>query len=379
MLAVAALLAFRPAAPGRGRLALAVLLAALAALAKEAAFVLPALALLLGAVEVGALTDRRVWRLPLGMLAAQLVVLVARTIVVGGAGGYAETPFTPTRALGSAASYVLGAVTPPQLEVLHHPLLLAVPAAVLALLAWQIRRLFAAGDRRRGRVAGAGVAWFAVSLLPALNTPLDLNTANGSRVLLLPSVGLALCIAALIDRPLARRARAGLVVAAAVGLALCLWTAHDWVTASRVSDRLLSEARRLGPANGELVLLNVPEGYRTAIAFQDALDVAVNDTGRPDLAIVTCAPVHLRRETARATRFQLQPDGSFLGESSSAAPFDFPVLAAAPPATPSCHYTRAAGGTRGIGSATRVVVRPVRSLPYALAFFDGADLRRVTP
>src|SRR5439155_7953269 len=101
-----------------------------------------------------------------GMLASPLAVFVVRTSVIGGSGGYQGAyPWRPLRVVMVAVSYVLAAVSPPQLELVRNPVLLLVPAVLLGLLVWRLW-----GTRGRALlVAATGIAWFAVSALPSLN------------------------------------------------------------------------------------------------------------------------------------------------------------------------------------------------------------------
>src|SRR5439155_1065135 len=89
----------------------------------------------------------------------------------------------------TATLLALAAVSPPQLEHVRNPALLLVPAVLLGLLVWRLWRM----RRQTGAllVVATGIAWFAVSALPSLNIAVDLNNANGERLIFLPSVGLA--------------------------------------------------------------------------------------------------------------------------------------------------------------------------------------------
>jgi hypothetical protein len=355
------------------RVSSAALLAAAAAFAKESTFVAPVLAALLlwllppdGLARLG----RRRFLAPLAMLAAQIVVLVVRIEVIGGIGGYGPGayPWKPLRVVGVAVSYVVAAVTPPQFELLHFPILLAFPALVLGLLAWRIWTL-------RGRaltVAIVGLAWFAISSVPSLNIAVDLNNANGERLIFLPSVGLALLLPAVLPR----RPTWVLVTFAAVLAALCVGASWNWVVAGRISARVTREAAQLGPRNGELVLVTVPLTYRTAIVyFGGDLNDALALAGRPDLQAPFCIPVHVRSEKAGSIRVQRLSDGTYRAESTWAAPFDFPVLRTEVPLNPACSFSRG-GPARFPPGLRRLAIaspHPSRS-PVAYAYFDGHDL-----
>jgi len=344
-----------------------------AALTKESAFVLPGLAFLvlwlIPPPDLARLGRRRF--LPAAaMLAPLVVVAVVRTIVIGGIGGYGNGyPWGPLRAVVVAVSYVLAAVSPPQLELVHEPVLLLVPAVILALLAWRLSGM-------RGRpllVAVTGIAWFAVSAVLSLNIAIDLNNSNGERLIFLPSVGLALLVAAVVPRRPWLLATGGVVLAA-----LCLNTAWNWVIAGRISARVVREAARLGPPHGEVVLLTAPMTYRTAIVFTGGeINDALAQTGRSDLSSAFCIPVGVRSLDTGAIRVRRLPGGSFRARSTWAAPFDFPVLRKEFALNGECPFSRGGPavfppGLRRLAVAT---LNPLRPTPV-LTYFDGRDLRK---
>ncbi|MBD0330734.1 MAG: hypothetical protein ICV64_11610 [Thermoleophilia bacterium] len=362
----AVLCAIAPWRPGR-RAAAAAPLAAAAALAKESAFVAPLLAAV-GVWLVG--RDRRRWLAPAAMAVSQALVLAARTAVVGGAGGYADYPWTPVRLGGVASSYVAAALSPPQLELLRFPALLVLPAALLALALWRVRALRRAGDRARVRVAAGGALWFAVALLPALNLAVDLNLANGERLLFLPSVGLAVAFGAL-----APAARAALVLAGAAALALCVWSATNWAAAERIAGRVVASAERLAPPGGELVVLAVPENYRTAHVFPGVtLGAALERAGRRDVRVAACAPVYVRSDRAGAVSAAPAPGGAIRLRATWDAPFDVPVLRDASQSSADCRFDADDGWPPGLELDALVYPAPSRQ-PVVLAYFDGHDLR----
>src|SRR5205823_2737824 len=158
-------------------------------------FVLPLLALLL--LFVRPLDDRATTRrlrllAPVAMAVALAGVLAARVVVIGGVGGYSSYPWQPLRVLGVAASYIVAALSPPQLELTREPLFVALPVLVLVAIGWRAWVLHSRGERERLRIVLLGALWFLIGLLPVLNLAVDLNNANGERLLFLSSVGLAL-------------------------------------------------------------------------------------------------------------------------------------------------------------------------------------------
>jgi hypothetical protein len=373
-LGLGALLCVTAREPTPRRLAGAAALTAAAALAKESAFVLPFLGAVLAVARPPTAGGR--WRAPAAMAAALVPVLVMRTVAIGGAGGYTEDPVTPGRVLASIASYGSAALTPHELELLRRPLLALLPLVLLALLVVGLRRLSVRGEQERLVVAAAGIAWFAVALAPVLGEPLDLNNATGERLLFLPSVGLALTLAALAP---ARPPRAVVALAAVAGLGLCLVASLNWVRAGDIAERSVREALELAPPRGgELVLLSVPESFRNAHVFTNSLDRAVARAGRPDLLISTCAPVHVRSTRAGGITFTPAAGGELLGVAEAVTPFDFPVTGEPGRLSNGCGYRRAPRGALWPGLRTQALVRPAPTRSQArLLAFDGDRVRAV--
>lgn len=356
------LLATRPGARP-AQLALGAGLAAAAVASKEAAVVMPVLALGVARVQAGSWVP---WRGPALLLAAQVPVLVVRAVVVGGVGGYAGEPFGPGRALGALASYGVASLSPPQLDLLGHPLLLLVALGAAAAVT-----AGAVAARRTPRLAAVvllGAAWWLVAVLPVLNLPLDLNTANGSRLLLLPSVGLALLFGAVVPARLPARSA---TLAVVTGVALCLWTSADWVRAGQIADDFARSGARLAADRSGVVLLSVPIAYRTANLFPDGFDTAIQRAAGREVTVVGCAGVQVRRSAA-AVRFTAG-EGRLVGSTTSAVPFDVSVFGSGSALSPECAFT-ADGSGAPPGRALRGAVT-VADPSLRLAYFDGRELR----
>jgi hypothetical protein len=365
---------------GGRRLLVAALLAAAAVAGKEAAVVAPLLAAgvvwLRGRLDGEASARADALRVGAAMLAAQAAVLAARWVVVGGLGGYADEPFSARRGAGAFASYVLGALTPPQLRVLEHPALLLVPLALAALLALAVVRARRRGDGRGLAVAALGGAWFLVAVAPVLNLPLDLNSANGERLLLLPSAGLALAVGALVPARAGRRAALAGGAVAALALVACWTHAATYVAAGEIASRTVRQAVALAPPGGELVVLSLPDSYRQARVFPNSFDVAVARAGARDVRVARCLAVHVRDERAGAVAFA-EEGGAWIGTAREGAAFDVPVLGSDAAAAGDCALVGSRGGGAP-GEAGEAAVRPPPpSGPRTLAYFDGRDLRPV--
>src|SRR5207253_11287359 len=106
--------------------------AALAVLAKEAAFVVPVLAFLV----LWALRDRRArWLVPGATALAVLAVAIVRYEVIGGVGGYTAYPWTARRMIESLASYTAASVAPPDPELLRAKPPVLIPVGIRSLAA----------------------------------------------------------------------------------------------------------------------------------------------------------------------------------------------------------------------------------------------------
>jgi hypothetical protein len=381
VLVLGAVLCATSGAPERRRVAAAVALAALAALTKEIGFLAPLLA---GLVLYALRRDRRdVLLAPLAMAAALVAVFVARTIAIGGLGGYGDDPVTIARVAGAAASYAVAVVTPHQLELLVHPWLVVVSLGLVAAAALRTRILWRdahalSGRSARGslRAAATGLAWFALALLPVLAQVLDLNNATGERLLFLPSVGLAIAFAALVPERPTRAAAAGLAALGLAAAALTAYGAAQWSTATDIAERTVADTARLAPHDGELVLLSFPESYRNAHVFTNGLDRALLRAGRGDTLLSFCVPVHVRFEHPGQVSFVPDRFGGSLGTTTDAAPFDVPVLGDSSALSPGCEIA-GEGDRLAPGLARRASARPLtRQRRVVYAFFDG---RRVLP
>jgi hypothetical protein len=306
------------------------------------------------------------------MVAALVVVFAARTVVLGGLGGYGDDSVGPGRVLATAASYALAAVSPSQLELLRFPALLLVPVAISGLLAWAVWR----SDGERQTVVLAGLAWFALALLPVLGLPLDLNNSNGERLMLLPSVGLALAFGAVVpERP--RPAKlAALAAAAAAAALLSLDVARNWDRAARLADRVARQAAGLAPFEGSLLVVTLPDSYRSARVFTNSFDLAVSRAGAEYSMLSWCVPVHVRDEEAGLITVTQGPAGMFLAETGWKSPFDFPVLRDPAPWVPGCAYAKTKAEESAPGLRLTAIATADPGFRQArIAYFDGHDLR----
>jgi hypothetical protein len=307
------------------------------------------------------------------MAAALAAVFVVRTVVLDGLGGYGDESVGPGRIVATAASYGVASFSPAQLELLRFPVLLLGPLALAAGFAICLRRL---GGRRR-RVALAGLAWLVLALVPVLGLPLDLNNANGERLLLLPSAGLALAFGALVpEAPLHGAGRWLAAGAAAAAALLCLDSARSWERAGEIAERVTAQAARLAPPGGRLLVVTFPDSYRSARVFTNSLDVAVRRAGRGDAELSWCVPVQVRHERVGAIRVDPAPAGRLEARTGWDAPFDFPVLRDPAPLVPGCAYSRADEDEGAPGLRLAAVASPEEPFVRARrAYFDGRDLR----
>ncbi len=351
-------------------------LAAAAALSKEVAFVLPVLALAIlfvRPVDNAATTRRLRVAAPVAMAVVLAGVLAARVVVIGGVGGYSDYSWKPLRALGVAGSYVLAAFSPPQLELTREPLFAIVPTLALALVCWRVWVLHRHGERERLRIVLLGAIWFVVALLPTLNLAVDLNNANGERLLFLSSVGLALAFAALVDW----RRTWLLGAAGLVAFGLCLSSAQSWLVGGEIADRMIHESLALAPKGSELILLTEPEAYRNAHVYTGgSMDPAAAYFGRSDLRTGFCLPMDVRFQRSGQVQLAQRSDATWDARTTENAPFDFPVFRSPGPLGPECGYDRGSGSDwrLGLGLHGRALPHPTLRRPVEYAYFDGRDV-----
>jgi Dolichyl-phosphate-mannose-protein mannosyltransferase len=363
------------------RVPIAVALAIVAVLCKEVAYVLPLLATALVIALAGRWTSvrRGDWIGIAAMTLSLAAVLTVRGEVLGGVGGYATASPTFKRAVGALGSAVLASFSPPQLPVLRTPALLLIPVLLLGALVFAIRSLRRRSDERLP-IAIVGGLWYLVALLPSLNLPVDLNSANGERLLFLPSVGLAVVFAAVLPLHLDRLVFSGLFLAAAGASALCLLAAQNWVVAGEITREFVSQLLRSSPRSHALVLLSVPSEYRTAhVLLHGDVEPALSHAGRGDLDVVYCAPVQVQTRRAATIQFRALGGGRFEGTTTWDAPFDFPVFGRTVSLSSGCSYSRIGSDNWPPGLRLRAEVRTMLRRRSSLLFFDGRELRRCCP
>jgi hypothetical protein len=370
-------------------LAAAVALAAVAALTKETAFSLPFLGILVVLTTPGDVSMRRRRLVAVGSMTMVLVALfVVRYAVLNGIGGEIDERLTPGRLGVVLLSQLLAALSWAQLTVLTRPALLAVPAVLGLLVVVSVISLWS----RRGesslasrlRIALVGVGWFFLALLPLANSAVDLNTANGERLLFVPSVGLALLLAVLLPESLrsrdsrlaiARVPQMATLVCLSLVLLLTLASVLEYVAAGRIARRVIPAAARLAPPTGTLVVLDVPDSFRSARLLGAGFDAAVAREGRPDTRVVVCLPVVIRVDGLHSVELRHTARGRFHGTTDEGMPFDFP-LSGREVGTAGCRYAPAAKGfAPGLGTVGRATTTD-RQQPRVVVIFDGRDLLR---
>jgi hypothetical protein len=158
---------------------------------------------------------------------------------------------------------------------------------------------------------------------------------------------------------------------------LCLLSAGNWVVAGDIAEETAAAAARLAPPGGELVVLSLPESYRTAHVFTNSFDFAVARAGGRAAVVTSCIPVHVRHRDADQIAFR--PAGrAYVGTTTWSAPFDFPVVGDPSPLTANCEFAREPGadGSPGLELGGIAGPRPTQA-PVVFAFFDGDSLERL--
>lgn len=250
-------------------------LVAVGSLAKEQAFVIP---LLLVAAEFTFTGDRRPWadrlgqqrQLFLSVLLVLTVVFWIRWTVLSGLGG--GPPFVVLRdaTLGQRLLTVLGVVPewvrlllwPARLRADYGPpahdvavgfgaaqtagILLLAGAAAAAIWSW-----------RRARVLAFGILWIGIALLPVSNLFFTTGVLIAERTLYLPSVGVALGVAAVAGY-VAAKERLPRAVQSAVGFALA-----GVIAAGALASGLRQRVWRDNESLFAATLRDAPENYRS--------------------------------------------------------------------------------------------------------------------
>jgi hypothetical protein len=252
------------------------------------------------------------------------------------------------------------------------PALAAVPFALDALILYAAVQTWRHTPSRRARVVAA-MAIVGLFLAPVANVPLNLNSANGDRELMLPAVGLALLIAVLVGgmRRFPRPAAIGTPLAALAAVTLTM--ALDWPAAGHLAGVMTTDAAGLLGSRDRLIVLSLPEDYRSARVFTNGFDLALEDHLRRPVTLAVCAPVEVDALGAGVQSFAATTPGAYRGRTTLRAAFHATVLSAIPVTIgPRCSYTYSGSGPPGLRKT--VMARPTLQSDV-VAYFDGAHLR----
>jgi hypothetical protein len=267
---VAAYLTFR-ARGGAARYAVSLAICALAMCAKETAFVLP---ILLGAVEVLVFRRLPISRLA-GFFATGALVFAWRWIALGGFGGYRSGDSSGMLGFNLQTLEALF-VRGPSLLLLgfnwRQPseLIIAIAALTAALLIFVILSAPVTHDRRR--IILLGYVWMVVAMTPGHFMLLIGPGLSNSRILCLPSAGMALLLGQLVSA-LPRRQTRNLAYAA-LGVLFSLGVLHNlqaWRWTSSVGAETLRQVVRLEPSppeRAQFVVSDLPLDIRGVFFFQ---------------------------------------------------------------------------------------------------------------
>jgi hypothetical protein len=374
----AILLLLQPS-PTIGRLADAAVLAALAAASKENAYLLAPLFVLVQVARRQPLWGQRrawaeVWQPSAALVAGGLAAGIWRLASFHKVGGYASHPWTIPRALAAGGSDILAAASVPQVPLLVHMAWLALPVGVWLLALWAGTRVAVRfPDRRQPMLAG--LAFSVVALLPTLNVPVNLDTSTDERFLFLPSVGLAIALAAALPPLPSRRGLQIAAVIAAVLLDFSLQSSLNWQQASTLASKLVDQTTQLAHGRGEVLLLSAPERYKNGALLTPGLDAAVALRGG-QARLTWCSAIDVRAIASGQVRFTRAPNASFIGETLAGARVHFPFSGAVspPPLTPDCTFAPGPSPPH-LGSATSVRVIPSPAVrPVRVVFFDGNNI-----
>jgi hypothetical protein len=257
---------------GFARYALALGICALAICSKETAFVLP---LLLCAIEILVFRSLPVLRLA-GFFATAAVLFAWRWIALGGFGGYREggrsamgfTPNTLVTLLVRGPTHLLLGFNWTQPSVW----LVAVAALTAALLLF-IALCAKLTDMHRQMIL-LGCAWMFVSMVPGHFMLAIGPGLSNSRILYLPSAGMALLLGQLLSAVPLRRQNLGYTGLTALFM-LGVWhNLQAWRWTSNVGAETLRQVVQLEPfppANAQFVVSNLPTDIRGVFFFDIGL------------------------------------------------------------------------------------------------------------
>ena len=156
---------------------------------------------------------------------------------------------------------------------------------------------------------------------------------------------------------------------------LTLDVARNWDRAGTLADRVARQAAELAPFEGSLLVVTVPDSYRSARVFTNSFDLAVANVGADFSRISWCIPVNVR-DAEPGTITVEEGQGEFLARTGWEAPFDFPVLRDPSPLVPGCSYAATDSGETAPGQRLTAIATPEGTFRQArIAYFDGHDLR----
>jgi hypothetical protein len=126
-----------------------------------------------------------------------------------------------------------------------------------------------------------------------------------------------------------------------------------------------------------VIFISVPSNYETAhVTTGGHMNYAFEFFGRPDVTTAFCIPVQVREVRPFQVRFFNTADG-FRGETTWAAPFDFPILRDPSPLAAECSYAHVGGDPWPPGFELDALARPAPSRAQpVLVYFDGSGLGR---
>jgi hypothetical protein len=271
---VVAYLWFR-ARGGAVRYALAIALSAMAIFSKETAFMLP---LLLAAIEIIVFRSLPIPRIA-GFVATSVLLFVWRWIALEGFGGYRDGEASGMIKLGWKSLEALFVRGPSQLLLGFNwtqpsgllPVIAALTAALLVFLI-----LGAPLTEERRRIILLGCAWMIVAMIPGHFMLLISPALSNSRILCLPSVGLALLLGQLVSALPQRRtqnlAYSALVVLFGLGV---FHNLQAWRWTTSIGAATLRQVVQLEPdpaENTQFVVSKLPGDIRGVFFFQAGLN-----------------------------------------------------------------------------------------------------------
>jgi hypothetical protein len=287
---------------------IAILLSVVAMCSKETGFVLP---LIIVATDIVVFRSFAIWKLS-GFLLVGSLVFVFRMVALGGIGGYQD--ISSPMSVGWKTLEALLIRGPAQILFglnWTQPagiLVITATATLAALLLLLIRQTTLGKEQRR--MILLALFWTFVTMIPAHFLLLIGPGLSNSRVLCLPSVGIAIVLGQLLGSARSQRFQTFAFIAIATILNIgVLHNLAAWRWTSQLGDSTLKqivEMEPTPPTNAQFVFSNLPDTVRGVFFFSAGLNSSLKLVyGRDDITAIHDSQLPANEETSHVPRINL--------------------------------------------------------------------------